>query len=115
MDDVGNPKLKEIGSQIRKLRNQKGWTIEALANEANLSTPQISEIERGLRDAQITTYMKIADALGVNIAVLFPPYSSSEKMEDDFIEIYGEIMSMDSNTRTIFLKNIKSLAFLVNH
>lgn len=112
MAGTDNSRLKKIGEQIRALRQQRNWTIEALALEANLSIPQISEIERGLRDAQITTYEKIADAFGVSLAGLFPSDFNDEKMEEELIEIHKIIKDMDSDKKTKLLEHFKGLVFL---
>lgn len=113
MADTSNPKLEEIGGRIRILRKQKDWTIEALAWEAGLTSSQVSEIERGLRDAQLTTYMKIADALDVSIAVLLSSDSTNEKKDDEFIEIYKKMEEMDSDNRKELLKSFKSIVFMI--
>lgn len=113
MTDTDVPKLKEIGRRIREFRNRRGWTIEALAFEAKLSTPQVSEIERGLRDAQITTYIKIADAFGISVAVLFPPNPSDEKTVDEFMEIYEKINDMIPDKKAELLDVFKKITSMV--
>lgn len=112
MADTGDPKLKEIGGQIRALRRQRGWTIEALAFAAHLSGSQISQIENGLRDAQITTYMKIADAFGVSITVLFPPNPDGEKVEKELMEIHEKIKDMEPEKKKILYESFKSIVIL---
>lgn len=116
MADTGDPKLKEIGRRIRELRNRRGWTIEALAMESNLVAPQISEIERGLRDAQITTYIKIADAFDISPAVLFPPNPNDDKLEDEFMEIYENIKDMNPDKKAQLLDVFKKITSMtVSH
>lgn len=112
MADIGNLVLEEIGGRIRDLRKQRDWTIENLAFEANLSVPQISEIERGLRDAQITTYKKIADAFGISLAVLFASDFCGEKIEDELMEIHKKIEYMNSDKKAKFLESLKYIVFL---
>lgn len=111
MADIGNLELEEIGGRIRNLRKQRDWSIESLALEANLSISQISEIERGLRDAQITTYKKIADAFGISLAVLFSSDSSDEKIEDELMEIHDKIKYMESDKKAKFLESLKYVVF----
>ena len=67
-----DPRLAEIGAKIRIFRNRLGWTIENLALEADLTTPQVSEIERGLRSAGMRAYLAIADALNVSLSDIQP-------------------------------------------
>jgi transcriptional regulator with XRE-family HTH domain len=39
--------LKKVGSKLRKLRNEKGYSMESLANEAEIEYRQLGRIERG--------------------------------------------------------------------
>lgn len=43
------PALAQFGSNVRKLREAKGWTQEQLAEEAELDQTYISGVERGER------------------------------------------------------------------
>lgn len=115
MADTSNPKLEEIGERIRFLRKQKQWTIEALAWETGLTNSQISEIERGLRDAQITTYLKIADALGVSIAEMLSLDSTFEKKDNEFWEIYEKFEEMDSKERKKLLGSFKTIIYMITN
>jgi transcriptional regulator with XRE-family HTH domain len=54
-----------------RLRVAKGWSRERLAGEAGLSLATVERIEQG-RTPQVTTAVKIATALDVSIADLFP-------------------------------------------
>lgn len=59
-------------TELERLRRAKGWSRERLAGEAGLSLNTIERIERQGRTPQVTTAVKIARALGVTIADLFP-------------------------------------------
>lgn len=59
--------LKEIGSKIIKLREELEMTQEELAYNAGIDRTYISGIEKGERNISVTTYTKLAEALGVNI------------------------------------------------
>ncbi|MBI3627673.1 MAG: helix-turn-helix transcriptional regulator [Candidatus Sungbacteria bacterium] len=57
-----------IGKTIRKYRQEKEMSQEALARAANLSLPTIVKIESGeTPNPTIDTVKKIADALGVSL------------------------------------------------
>ena len=62
--------LKTIGSRIRALRKQHGWTQEALAERADLSVPFLSHIERGKKSAGLSTLIKLAAALDTTVDFL---------------------------------------------
>ena len=64
--------LEDIGHNIRRLREQKGWNQTELGFRANASPSIISLIENGKRNPSTTTLAKIAGALGVEVVDLFP-------------------------------------------
>ena len=62
---------KTLGKRIRKLRQDKQWSQEHLANEAGMHRTYMWGIERGVRNPSLRHLTCIADALGVPIAELF--------------------------------------------
>ena len=64
--------LEDIGHNIRRLREQKGWNQTELGFHADASPSIISLIENGKRNPSTTTLAKIAGALGVEVVDLFP-------------------------------------------
>ena len=59
-----------LGNNVRRLREAKGWSQEVFAEKANLHRTYISGIERGIRNPTLTIIFKIADALGVEPAII---------------------------------------------
>lgn len=55
--------MKILGESVVHLRGAKSQFI--LASENDISSSIISTIERGLKDPQLTTFFKIAEALNV--------------------------------------------------
>jgi transcriptional regulator with XRE-family HTH domain len=64
--------LEDIGHNIRRLREQKGWNQTELGFHANASPSIISLIENGKRNPSTTTLAKIAGAMGVEVVDFFP-------------------------------------------
>ena len=62
---------KALGKRIRRLRQEKGWSQEYLANEAGMHRTYLWGIERGVRNPCIRHLSQIADALGVTVGALF--------------------------------------------
>lgn len=56
-----------IGEEVRVKRTRLGWTQWKLGKKAGLSQTHVSEIENGYRDPQITTLLKLADALNMSL------------------------------------------------
>jgi transcriptional regulator with XRE-family HTH domain len=65
--------LKQLGKNVRSIRNAKGLSMETLANEAEIEYRQLGRIERGEVNTTITSLLKIADALKVDISNFFNP------------------------------------------
>jgi transcriptional regulator with XRE-family HTH domain len=54
-----------LGRNLQRLRLDKGWSQEELAEETGLHRTYISGVERGVRNPTIAVLAKIAKALGV--------------------------------------------------
>ena len=63
MSEIG----KQIGFNIRQLREGKGISQEQLAAKADLHRTHIGRIERGEKTPNVETVHKIAKALGVEM------------------------------------------------
>jgi transcriptional regulator with XRE-family HTH domain len=56
---------KQVGINVRRLREGRDLSQEELAFEAELHRTYISQVERGVRNPTVTVVAKIAKALGV--------------------------------------------------
>ncbi|HVM31862.1 MAG TPA: helix-turn-helix transcriptional regulator [bacterium] len=61
------------GGALRRLRKDKGFTLEELSERAEISVSYLSHIERGTRQAPLTTLEILARILGINLYDLFAP------------------------------------------
>lgn len=66
-------RLEKLGKWIKETRIRKGISLNKLANEANISKGNLSEIERGMRDPKYTTLMSISGALDEPLPNFLPP------------------------------------------
>lgn len=71
MLDVG--KVDRLGPNLRELRLARGLTLDRLAGQSGLTRGYLSLVERGLKTPSISALLRLAEALGVNIAQLFDP------------------------------------------
>lgn len=74
-----NHGLNVLGLNVRKKREEKDLTQEALAERANLDPTYISGIERGVRNPSVLSIVRIAKALGVTTSALL------EKVDDGIL------------------------------
>lgn len=61
-----------LGRKLQKVRKEKGWTQEKLAEKVGVSTTWIGYIETGYRRPNLKMIYKIANALGVKVKDIFP-------------------------------------------
>ena len=67
--------LKDFGENIRRIRLEKQWTMEYLANQANVELSQIYRIEKGKINPKLTTIIILCKALSIspNSIILLEP------------------------------------------
>ncbi len=61
---------QRLAVNMKRLRKERGWSQEALADEAGLDRTYISGIERVVKNPTITVIERIASALGCRLGIL---------------------------------------------
>lgn len=59
----------EIGKRIAEERKAQGLSIRQLAKMCEISTTTLQGVEKGWFDGKISTYFKIAETLGLEMAI----------------------------------------------
>lgn len=62
---------EKFGQKVKELREQKGFSIEQLANISNVDRNYISDIEKGKRNVSITIIEKIIIGLESDFSTFF--------------------------------------------
>ncbi len=75
-------RLKILGNRVRELREERRMTQAKLAEQADLSTNYIGEIERGEAQATLDSLFAIMDALEINPSLLFTPLDRPQDKEE---------------------------------
>ena len=63
--------MDDLGARLRDARNERGWTLEQLAERSGLSPGFLSQVERGLSTLSIVSLSSICRALDLPIETLF--------------------------------------------
>ena len=71
MKEKHKEQFKIIGANLRKIRDEKGFSQQDLANRCDVERAKISRIENATEDFLLSTLLELASALGVNPADLF--------------------------------------------
>jgi len=58
---------KKVGSRIRQLRLQQGWSQDVFADISGIHRAQVGAIERGEMNVTLKTLKTVADALKVKV------------------------------------------------
>jgi len=61
---------RRFGKNLRRVREGRGWSQEALAEHCGIHRTEASLLERGQREPELGTLVKLADALEIPVAVL---------------------------------------------
>jgi len=82
----------EVGKEVRRLRLSQGYTQEALAHKAGVTTKTISRMESPPKEGEPHetrpgTYRKVAEALGVSVAHLRAPLTRNAEITETPSEI----------------------------
>lgn len=63
--------LKKLGSNLRRIRKEKGFTMENLAHEAEMEYRQLGRIERGEINTSVLSLLRICTTLDIEMKALF--------------------------------------------
>ncbi len=55
---------KSVGAKVKEFRKELGWSLQKLADDANLEKKQIQRIEKAEHSATLSIIVAIAKALG---------------------------------------------------
>ena len=56
---------KRLGLELRRIREERGLTVEELVEKSGVSATTIRDVERGAREARGDTVAKLAKSLGL--------------------------------------------------
>ena len=74
--------MAHVGQEIRRQREEKGWSQAKLGVDSGLGPSGISQIETGRRNPSAASLQRIAEALHVEVGELFPKDQARLPLED---------------------------------
>jgi transcriptional regulator with XRE-family HTH domain len=77
VDDIGS----QLSRRVRELRNEKGWSLEALARISGVSRSMLSQIERNQANPTLAVTLRIARAFEVELGDLVPNPDATSLIE----------------------------------
>lgn len=70
MDENTTALATAIGARVRQERQSRGWTLDQLAEAADVSRRMVVNVEQGAANPSVGTLLRISDALGVGLPAL---------------------------------------------
>jgi transcriptional regulator with XRE-family HTH domain len=69
---------RHLGDRVKRLRGERGWSLEALANASGVSRSMLSQIERDQANPTLAVTLRIARAFGMSLGdLLESPHAAS--------------------------------------
>ncbi|MCY3924648.1 MAG: helix-turn-helix domain-containing protein [bacterium] len=69
-DEAARTLARAVGAVVARLRRERGWSLEDLADEAGRHRTYMGLIERGERHLSVATAFRISQALGLSLSEL---------------------------------------------
>lgn len=95
---------ERMGAHLKAVREQRGLSLKEVAKLAGMTHQNISKIERGLVSAPVDTLARIAEQLGVTVALL----CMGEGENDEDIEAELEQLFLACDTLHMCLAKLKA-------
>lgn len=93
---AGRMKLEQLGAFIREQRRGARLSLRKLSDQAGISNPYLSQIERGLRKPSAEILQQIAKALRISAETLYVQAGILEEDRDH--DLVAEILKDSSIT-----------------
>lgn len=99
--------LKLVGSKIRDVRKQKGWSQEMLGEKAGFHFSYIGGVERGEKNISLLNLEKIATALGVKVHQFFSYSEEFQSLDLDKESSIHELLELLLRLKPSDLKKVR--------
>ena len=76
--DLSEALSASFGQRVRMLRQERNWSLEALAETSGVSRSMLSQIERGAANPTLVTGYKISRAFGLGLSDLVQDQEEAE-------------------------------------
>jgi transcriptional regulator with XRE-family HTH domain len=92
------------GIAIKRLREERGLTLEELAPDIGISVSQLSRIENGKREPKLADILRIARRLGVNLSDIIQVSARRASDEEWLIQFVRRLSPEERNRARVMLE-----------
>lgn len=107
--EIKSQKAQEIGKQIFIIRTKLGMSREKLAEQSNISTNYVYEIEIGKKVPNVIIFSNICNALGVSSEEILNP-TLLNQLNDFIKDISKDFYKLSDKDKKLIKNNIHFLA-----
>ena len=97
----------DVGLRIRRLRENKGWTTNRLANQCGLSQSFLRSVELGEKGISVENLALICDALQVSLGDFFADADRTATPPDPLTEELQRLTPRQRQALAVFLQAIR--------
>lgn len=110
MANVDMELYKQIGSRIRAERTAQKLSQAELAEKAHLCLPQISEVELGKVKMNLSTFIKIIEALQISADSILRPDTPEMKsvFQSEFSDLLSDCTAAEVESILKIVKELKT-------
>lgn len=87
---------EDLGRRVKKLRSDRGWSLEELASASGVSRSMLSEIERERANPTLSVTYRIARAFGLSLQDLIESADSASSIQVTRAKDRAQIFRSDS-------------------
>jgi transcriptional regulator with XRE-family HTH domain len=100
---------QRLGSRVKQLRTERGWSLESLANASGVSRSMLSQIEREQANPTLAVTLRISRAFGLSLGELLelPGATSSVNVIRADDHAYHYRSDKDCRIRTLSPLNLE--------
>ena len=98
----------DIAARIRFFREQKGYTVNKLANMAGISQSYLRAVELGQRNPTVETLSELCWALGISLRDFFDDNTLSNLQQDALFEQVYKLTPQQRKALAAFLQTLQS-------
>ena len=81
ISEIADAVVGDLGARIRRMRAERKWSLESLANASGVSRSMLSQIERNEANPTLAVTMRIARAFGVSLGDLVEDISAASAVQ----------------------------------
>ena len=106
--------VSTLGTEIKKIRLDKGMTQSQLAEKSGVSQGAIAKIEKNMHGLGLNVFMKLLNAMEVSSASFLKQFEQSSKEPVEPIKFTGEWDTVNKDLKSLDRKKQLELAQLIS-